>query len=139
MIGDYTQPSGGWEYEGYIDNVALFSTALSDGGVAIGQAAASGSDIYNYWQQGAVSFAPPPPRPKIVSGTYLGVGVGFQLNFTGPVGYGYTIWTATDVTLSPIESTWSIMTTGTFTNGVNRVTDPYGGGNPQQFYIISVP
>ena len=47
-----------WEYTGLIDNVALFSTALGDGGVAVGQAAAAGSDIYKLFQQGAVTFVP---------------------------------------------------------------------------------
>ena len=62
LIGDYSQTNvpvpGIWEYEGLIDNVALFSTALNDGGVAVGQAAAPGSDIYKLFQQGAVTFAP---------------------------------------------------------------------------------
>jgi hypothetical protein len=62
LIGDYSQTNvpvpGVWQYQGLIDNVALFSTALNDGGVAVGQAAAPGSDIYQLFQQGAVSFAP---------------------------------------------------------------------------------
>jgi Concanavalin A-like lectin/glucanases superfamily len=63
LIGDYCQTNvpvpGIWQYEGLIDNVALFSTALSDGGVAVGEAAAAGSDIYKLFQQGAVAFTPP--------------------------------------------------------------------------------
>ncbi len=63
LIGDYAQTNvpapGVWTYEGLIDNVALFSTALSDGGVAVGEAAAAGSDIHKLHQQGAVTFSPP--------------------------------------------------------------------------------
>jgi hypothetical protein len=60
MIGDFAGDNTQWEYQGYIDNVALFSTALYDGGVAVGQPAASGSDVYNLFESGAVSFVPWP-------------------------------------------------------------------------------
>jgi hypothetical protein len=63
LIGDYSQTNvpvpGIWTYEGLIDNVALFSAALSDGGTVVGQPAAPGSDIYKLFQQGAIAFAPP--------------------------------------------------------------------------------
>jgi hypothetical protein len=63
LIGDYSETNapapGVWQYLGLIDNVALFGTALSDGGAAVGQAAAPGSDIYKLLQQGAVAFTPP--------------------------------------------------------------------------------
>src|ERR1019366_10543496 len=58
MFGDYTSAVTPWEYQGYLDNAALFNTALSDGGVAVGQAAAPGSGIYQLFHQGAVSFVP---------------------------------------------------------------------------------
>ena len=88
-----------------------------------------------------VSFtltAPPVP-PQFTSEIYLGPGNGFQLNFTGPAGIGYTIWTTINVALSPVQSTWTMLTTGTFSGGSDTYTDPNGGTNPQQFYIISVP
>jgi hypothetical protein len=78
-------------------------------------------------------------RPRLTSETYLGPGVGFQLNFTGPAETGYSIWTTTNVALSPIESTWTKLTTGAFSGGTDSYTDPNGGTKPQQFYIISVP
>lgn len=77
--------------------------------------------------------------PQFTSETYLGPGVGFQLNFTGPAGSGYTIWASSDPALSPIQSTWTLLTTGIFSGGTDTYTDPSGGTNPQQFYIISVP
>jgi hypothetical protein len=51
---------------------------------------------------------------------------------------GYTIRTATDVTLSP-RSTWTSLTTGTFSGGTDSYTDPNGGTDSHKFYIISVP
>ena len=77
--------------------------------------------------------------PQFTSETYLGPGVSFQLDFTGPAGSGYTIWASTDPALSPIQSTWTALTTGTFSGGTDTFTDPNGGTNPQQFYIITVP
>jgi hypothetical protein len=77
--------------------------------------------------------------PQFTSSVYLGPGNGLQLNFTGPAGQGYSIWMSPDVTLSPIQSTWTLLTTGTFSGGTDTYTDPSGGTNPQQFYIISMP
>jgi len=89
-------------------------------------------------QSPSVSFTLLLP-PQFISETYLGPGVGFQLYFTGPAGSGYTIWTSTDVSLTPVENTWTQLTTGTFSGGVDTYTDTSGGTNPQQFYIITVP
>jgi hypothetical protein len=79
------------------------------------------------------------PLPRFTSETNLGPGSGIQLNFTGPAGFNYSIWTATDVTLTPVSSTWTKLTSGTFTGGTDTYTDSSAGANPQQFYIISVP
>ena len=79
------------------------------------------------------------PSPQFTPSTYPATGGGLQLNFTGPAGYPYTIWTTTDVSLSPVESTWTSLTVGTFSGGTDSYTDPNGGTNPHQFYIITVP
>ncbi len=77
---------------------------------------------------------------QFISEIYLGPGNGIQLNFTGPSGQGYRIWTSTDVTLSPVESTWTYLANGNFTGGTDTVTDTsYAPTSPQQFYIITVP
>jgi hypothetical protein len=79
------------------------------------------------------------PRPSFGSIQNLGPGNGFQLNFSGPSGFGYTIYTSTNVALHPIQSTWAKLTTNIFSGGLDTFTDPSGGTNPQQFYMISVP
>jgi hypothetical protein len=104
VIGDYSQTNvptpGVWQYQGLIDNVALFSTALSDGGVAVGQAAASGSDVYKLLQQGAVAFAPPRITAALSGPTTLvlnWVGTNVLMsasNVTGP-------WTPVTTNTSP--------------------------------------
>jgi hypothetical protein len=58
LFGNFNAPTTSWEYTGLIDNVALFSTALGDGGVAVGQAATAGSDIYKLFHEGAAAFIP---------------------------------------------------------------------------------
>jgi autotransporter-associated beta strand protein len=57
MIGNFS--GTGWTYRGFIDNAALFSTALSDGGVLLGETAAPGSGVYQLYHQGVASFTPP--------------------------------------------------------------------------------
>jgi len=89
-------------------------------------------------QSDTVSFTLLSP-PYFLPSTYPGPYGGIELNFIGPAGVAYRIWTTTDVTLSPIESTWTELTGANFSGGIDSVTDQNGGSNPQQFYIISVP
>jgi hypothetical protein len=89
----------------------------------------------------SLTLVPPPSfstnnPPPIVN---LGPGNGFQLNFSGPSGFGYTIYTSTNVALQPIPSTWTKLTTNIFSGGLDNFTDSSGGANRQQFYMISVP
>jgi hypothetical protein len=76
------------------------------------------------------------PVPYFNSGSWSG-GV-FNATFTGPSGISYHILKTTDPTSR--VSTWSPVTSGTFSLGVgtNTVTDNSAGGS-QQFYIITVP
>ncbi len=89
-------------------------------------------------QNTTVSFTRATP-PQFTSETYLGVGVGFQLNFTGPVGNSYRLWTSTNAASRSITNTWTPLKTNTFSSGANTYTDTNGGVNPQQFYIITIP
>jgi hypothetical protein len=49
----------GEHFDGKIDEVALFNTALSDGGVSVGSAAAAGSEVHQLYNSGAASFNAP--------------------------------------------------------------------------------
>jgi hypothetical protein len=143
--------SGPLTYQWYFQagGVGSFVAILSATNATYTIAAAGSGNVGNYYvvitnpglltaQSQTVSFTLLLP-PQFISETYLGPGSGFQLNFTGPAGSNYTIWTTTDVALSPIESTWTYLTGGTFSGGTDTYTDPNGGTNPQQFYIISMP
>jgi len=78
--------------------------------------------------------------PQFTGSTNLGIGQGFQLSFTGPAGYSYSIWTSTSLASAPIKSNWSRLVSGyTFSGGTDTYTDSNGGNASGQFYIITVP
>ena len=78
--------------------------------------------------------------PQFTAALNLANGQGFQLNFNGPAGYNYSIWTSTNLATALIKSTWSRLVSGnTFSGGTDTYTDPNGGTNAGQFYIITVP
>ena len=80
------------------------------------------------------------PLPSFAPSTYLGPGTGFQLNFTGPAGYTFSIWTSTNLALKPVTKTWTHLVNGYyFSGGQDWFIDPNGGTNQQQYYIITVP
>ncbi len=75
--------------------------------------------------------------PHFTSENYLGIGLGFEVFFTGTMGLSYSIYATTDLTLG--QSGWTLLTTGTTSGGTDNYTDPNGGNSPQQFYIITSP
>jgi hypothetical protein len=85
-------------------------------------------------QAATVGIAAP---PQFTAESYLGVGVGFQVSFTGSTGAGYHLYTSTDLT-QPL-SNWTLLTTGSFSGGTDTYTDASGGNNPQQYYILTSP
>ncbi|HTB84759.1 MAG TPA: immunoglobulin domain-containing protein [Candidatus Sulfotelmatobacter sp.] len=75
--------------------------------------------------------------PHFISETFLSGGAGFQLYYTGTAGLAYSIHTTTN--LSILRTNWSLLTSGNLSGGNDTYIDPNGGGNPQQFYIITSP
>jgi len=64
-----------------------------------------------------------------------------QFTITGPngsAGFGYRIWATTNLDLSPITNTWTLLTNGVFGAGPFIFTDT-PNGLPQRFYIITAP
>lgn len=83
-----------------------------------------------------VLSAPVPPAPEVSGATQLGDGT-FQLNFSGPAGYGYSVRATTDVTL-PVSS-WVVVGTGTFSSSPVSFIDLNAPAYPDRFYVISIP
>jgi hypothetical protein len=54
-------------------------------------------------------------------------------------GFGYRVWSTTNLTLTPVTNTWTLVTNGVFGAGPTVISDPSAAGLPQQFYLITVP
>jgi hypothetical protein len=57
----------------------------------------------------------------------------------GSAGFSYRVWAATDITLTPVTTTWTLLTNDTFSTTSTIFTDSTASGMPQRFYIITVP
>ena len=82
----------------------------------------------------------PPTVPPAVAAPVLSGG-NVQFTITGPngsAGFGYRIWATTNLDLSPITNTWTLLTNGVFGAGPFIFTDT-PNGLPQRFYIITAP
>lgn len=75
--------------------------------------------------------------PAFTSETFLGIGQGLALSFTGPSGSNYSLYSTTDLTLG--RAAWTLLTTGTFSGSTVSYTDSNAGSNTEQFYIITSP
>lgn len=80
------------------------------------------------------------PGPTFSSIQNPGNGQSVQLNYTGPAGYGYTIWASTNLALTPIQSKWTKLESGeTFSGGTDAYTDSSASATTSRFYLITVP
>lgn len=79
------------------------------------------------------------PAPATVSSLTPLPGGGFQFTINGVQNQGYRVWATTNLLLSPITSTWTLVTNGTFGATPTVFTDPGAGAAPQRFYIITEP
>jgi Immunoglobulin domain len=79
------------------------------------------------------------PAPRFTSSGFLPAGAGFQLDFTGPSGMSYSLWTSTDVSLKPVRDTWTLLNLGTFSGATDTFTDSAASTNHNQFYILTMP
>jgi hypothetical protein len=57
----------------------------------------------------------------------------------GSAGFSYRVWATTNLTLTPVTTTWTLLTNDTFATTPTVFTDSTASGMPQRFYIITVP
>jgi autotransporter-associated beta strand protein len=88
----------------------------------------------------AVLTVNPPTQPSTLAVPTVSDGnVQFVITGApGSAGFGYRVWATTNIQLTPITSTWTLLTNGVFSTGDNVVTDT-PVGLPERFYIITVP
>jgi hypothetical protein len=62
-----------------------------------------------------------------------------SLTATGQIGSTFKLWAATNVALTPVPSTWTLLTNGTITASPFIIADPGAVTNEQRFYLFSAP
>ncbi len=84
-----------------------------------------------------VELIPGAPLPAITAITRTGADV--ALSFTGAAGQNYRLWSSTDLSLTPVTNTWSLLTGGSFSGSADSFTHTNGATDSQRFYVISSP
>lgn len=79
------------------------------------------------------------PPPATVSGLTALANGGFQFTISGTQGQGYRVWATTNLLLSPVISTWTLVTNSAFGAAPVVFNDPGASAVPQRFYIITEP
>jgi hypothetical protein len=75
--------------------------------------------------------------PNVVGGQMMLGANGFQLTFSGPVGQTYEVLASDDMTAP--QSTWTVISTGIFSNAHVNFTDSDAINHPHRFYVIKSP
>jgi len=113
---------------------------------------ASGLDIGTYYvivsnaaggvnSSNAVLTVNPPTAPSSIASPSVDNSGNVQFTIAGPVGsagFGYRVWATTNLALTPVTGTWTLLTNDVFGTGPVIFTDP-ASGLPQRFYLITVP
>ena len=90
----------------------------------------------------AVLTVTPPTTPATIGSPTVAAGgnVQFTINgATGSAGFGYRVWATTNIALTPVTSTWTLLTNDVFGVAPVIYTDTTASGLPQRFYLITVP
>lgn len=80
----------------------------------------------------------PVTQPVLSGATQLPDG-NLSFSATGGNGQNYRVWASSDVTLSPITTTWTQIGSGTFGASPVIITDLDATNHVQRFYLLSVP
>jgi pectin methylesterase-like acyl-CoA thioesterase len=89
------------------------------------------------WFYGWTPVLPPIP-PSISNLTVLPDG-NFGFSASGYNGQNYRVWATADVTLTPVTSTWTQISSGTFGAGAETITDLDATNHLHRFYLLTVP
>jgi autotransporter-associated beta strand protein len=136
-------------YQWFKDNTNLVGqtgatlTIPSASGLDMGTySVAVSNSIDNLISSNAVLTVNPPTTPSTIASPTVNNSGNVQFTIDGApgsAGFGYRVWATTNLALTPITSTWTLITNGTFGADPVDITDPTAPGLPQRFYIITVP
>ena len=62
-----------------------------------------------------------------------------SLTATGAIGGTFKLWATTDLALTPVTNTWTLLQSGTISSNPFTITDPGANTNSQRFYLFSAP
>jgi autotransporter-associated beta strand protein len=82
------------------------------------------------------STVPPSFPPGSISRQLNG---SISLTATGAVGTAYSLWATTNLALTPVSSTWTLVTNGTITASPFTIQDTGSTNYQQRFYLFSTP
>jgi fibronectin-binding autotransporter adhesin len=83
-----------------------------------------------------VTAAPNPPNFTVITPLPSG---NISLTATGAIGATFTLWASTNVALTPITNTWTLLSSGTITVSPFTITDLNATNFVQRFYLFSTP
>jgi autotransporter-associated beta strand protein len=104
--------------------VGTAGTIVTSGGLVRLQVTAAAPSTPPNFPPGGVSILP---------------GGGISLVATGAVGGTYRLWATTNMALTPVTTTWTLLQGGTITASPFTNIDLTATNKPQQFYLFSTP
>jgi autotransporter-associated beta strand protein len=123
----------------------LFSASSYNGAFASLNPATPGPgqtwNTNNLTVNGTISVVgnPGPPAPTVITNITRLVDGNIQFSFNGTSGQSYRVWASTNLMLTPITSTWTLLSSGSFSGSPVIFTDPNATNFQQRFYIITIP
>jgi autotransporter-associated beta strand protein len=88
---------------------------------------------------GQVVNAPVSTPPGFPANAISVSGGTVSLTATGAIGGTFKLWATTNLALTPVTNTWTLLTNGTVTVSPFTLTDPGANTNAQRFYLFSTP
>ncbi len=100
----------------------------------VGNLAVVGSTLYLQVTVGTVTSA-----PNFQAGGFSYANGTMSLTATGAIGGTFKLWATTNLALTPVTNTWTLLTNGTVTVSPFTITDPGAATNQQRFYLFTAP
>ena len=121
------------------DSFTLFNQLLVNGNAltVIGAGAVWTNKLAYDGSIAVVSLLPPPNfspggAARLPDGN-------ISLTATGGLGAVYKLWASTNVALTPVTTTWTLLSSGTVTTSPFTITDLNATNYPQRFYLFTTP